>query len=53
MTQEQELYQQYIHGEGKSPRTITAYMKDLSQFYNFMKDILRIVISSLTKSLHK
>jgi tyrosine recombinase XerC len=37
MTQEQELYQQYIHGEGKSPRTITAYMKDLSQFYNFIE----------------
>ena len=37
MTQEQELYQQYIHGEGKSPRTITAYMKDLSQFYNFVE----------------
>ncbi|HOQ82642.1 MAG TPA: tyrosine-type recombinase/integrase [Candidatus Syntrophosphaera thermopropionivorans] len=37
MTPEQELYQQYIRGEGKSPCTITAYMKDLSQFYNFVE----------------
>ncbi|MCB5245458.1 MAG: site-specific tyrosine recombinase/integron integrase [Candidatus Cloacimonadaceae bacterium] len=37
MTQEQELYKQYISAEGKSAQTIIAYMRDLNQFYKFIQ----------------
>lgn len=36
MQKDIENYLQYIHAEGKSPCTITAYASDLAQFQGFV-----------------